>query len=158
MRRDILRRRPLRGQRGFSLLELMVVAATIAIIAAIAVPNARTAMRKARHGAAYKSMKVLETGIHAYMLDNNQPPLTLNVTTLEPLGSMRYLGPGQHAAILGALEFNRLIWYYGSAGDAWFDYDYGVCFRPRRDPGNVWCYMWPEGMYRWDNGEWTVLM
>ena len=147
-----------RRQAGVSLLELLVVVATIGIIAAIAEPNARSALRKARHGAAYKNMKVLEGGIQAYMIDNNGPPDTISTTTLEPLVTGRYVAPQQRTAILSAIDSNRLWWYYGVSGSWWYDYDYGICFRPKKDGPNVWCYLWPEGIWRWEDNEWTQVM
>ena len=153
-----MRLHPARRQAGFTLLELMVVVATIGIVAAIAVPNTRAAIRKARHGAAYKNIKVLEAGIQAYMVDNNGPPDTINNITLEPLVQGRYVQREQRTAILGALDSNRLYWYYGWSGGGWWDYDYGMCFRPKKDPGDVWCYLWPEGIWRWEGNEWTQVM
>ena len=150
--------RPSRRQSGFTLIELLVVVAVIAILSAIAVPSARDAMRKSRHTAAYKGMKVLETAVQSYMLDFDTPPTSMNTTTLEPLVSRAYITPQQRTAILSGIEGNRLLWYYGYTGGGWYDYDYGFGFRPKKDPTSAWCFLWPEGIWRLEGWTWTQVM
>lgn len=147
------------AQRGFTLIELMIVVAVIAIIAMIAIPNVQAALKKAQRTGAYTNIKVLEGGIHAYMLERDGPPDWIHTRTLDPLVSGRYLTPQQRRAILAALDRNRLEWTYGWSGGGWWDYDYGVCFRPKGDQPDVYCYLFPEGIWRWDNtGYWQQVM
>lgn len=145
--------------QGFSLVELMVVVMVIGIISAIAVPNLQAGLKKARRTAAYTSIKVLEGGIHAYMLERDGPPTTMNVTSLDPLVSGRYLNVQQRRAILNTLERDRISWYWGWTGGGWWDYDYILEFRPKREKANVWCYLFPEGIWQWDSATgWTQVM
>lgn len=145
------------ARRGFSLIELMVVVAVIAIIAMIAVPNVQAALKKARRTSAYTSMKVLEGGIQAYMMERDSPPNWIHTYTLDPLVSGRYLTRQQRTAILGTLDQNRLLWSWGWDG-SWWGWYYIVAFRPANDNPNAWCYLYPEGIWRWDENGWNQVM
>ena len=134
--------------RGFTLIELLVVVAVLGIVAAIAIPNMLRAMEKSRHTASYTNVKVMEGAIQAYMLDNNGPPATVNTATLAPLHP-RYMTTGTRNSVLGSLDQGRVLSYWGWNG-GWWGYDYMIAFRPRRDDPRVWCYLYPEGIYRWD--------
>lgn len=140
-------------ERGFSLLELLIVVAVVAIIAMIAVPNVQAALAKSRRTNAYAAMKTLEGGIHAYMLEKERPPASLNANTLDPLVSERYLSKQQRTAILAALENERLEWSWGYSASSWWDHDYIICFRPKKEAPNVSCYLFPEGIWRWEPSE-----
>ena len=145
-------------QSGFTLIELLVVVAVLGIVSAIAIPNMQSAMRKSRQGAAYKSMKVLESAVLTYMLDRDTPPTSLNTRTLEPLVALKYISPPQRTSIMASIEGSQLYWYYGYVSDGWYDFDYGFCFRPKKDQGDVYCYLWPEGIWRLDDYTWTQVM
>jgi prepilin-type N-terminal cleavage/methylation domain-containing protein len=66
--------------RAFTLIELLIVVAIIAILAAIAVPNFIEAQTRAKVSRAMADMRTLITGIEAYTVDHND---ALGTTTFD---------------------------------------------------------------------------
>lgn len=65
---------PRNGSKAFTLIELLIVVAIIAILAAIAVPNFLEAQTRSKISRVQSDMRVLTTGIEAYRVDFNVPP------------------------------------------------------------------------------------
>lgn len=65
---------PRSTQRAFTLIELLIVVAIIAILAAIAVPNFLEAQTRSKVSRARADMRTLATGLEAYYVDNNGYP------------------------------------------------------------------------------------
>ncbi|MEQ8819619.1 MAG: prepilin-type N-terminal cleavage/methylation domain-containing protein, partial [Sumerlaeia bacterium] len=63
-----------RGPRAFTLIELLITVAIIAILAAIAVPNFLEAQTRAKVSRVKNDLRTLATSIEAYTVDNNRPP------------------------------------------------------------------------------------
>ncbi len=61
--------------RAFTLIELLIVVAIIAILAAIAVPNFLEAQMRAKVTRAITDMRTVGLGMRMYQLDNNQVPV-----------------------------------------------------------------------------------
>lgn len=62
---------------AFTLIELLIVVAIIAILAAIAVPNFLEAQVRAKVSRAKADMRSLVTAVEAYVVDNNHYPLAV---------------------------------------------------------------------------------
>jgi prepilin-type N-terminal cleavage/methylation domain-containing protein len=60
--------------RAFTLIELLIVVAIIAILAAIAVPNFLEAQTRAKVSRAAADMRTLETALETYRIDHNAYP------------------------------------------------------------------------------------
>ena len=61
----------MRKEKGFTLIELMVVIVIIAILAAVALPNFMGATEKARESAVTSAVKALQTSLEMYAVDHN---------------------------------------------------------------------------------------
>ncbi len=61
-------------RHAFTLIELLIVVAIIAIIAAIAIPNMLEAQTRSKAARAKADMKTVVTGLECYRIDNNQYP------------------------------------------------------------------------------------
>ena len=61
-------------KKAFTLIELLIVVAIIAILAAIAVPNFLEAQTRAKVSRAVSDMRTLATAIESYYVDNNKYP------------------------------------------------------------------------------------
>jgi len=61
---------------AFTLIELLIVVAIIAILAAIAVPNFLEAQTRSKVSRAKSDMRTIATGIEAYRVDANRLPLS----------------------------------------------------------------------------------
>jgi type II secretion system protein G len=61
-------------KKAFTLIELLIVVAIIAILAAIAVPNFLEAQTRAKASRSKADIRSLATGIEAYRIDNNSYP------------------------------------------------------------------------------------
>jgi prepilin-type N-terminal cleavage/methylation domain-containing protein len=71
-----------KNQKGFTLVELMIVVAIIGILAAIAIPKFADMLEKSREGATKGNLSSLNSGISLYVSDNQGvTPLTLDSAT-----------------------------------------------------------------------------
>ncbi|MFV9567626.1 competence type IV pilus major pilin ComGC [Thermoanaerobacter mathranii] len=61
-----------KDERGFTLIELIVVIAILGILAAIAVPRVTTSLSNARVKADEANVKILQNAIERYYVEHNQ--------------------------------------------------------------------------------------
>lgn len=57
--------------RGFTLVEIMIVVAIIALLAAVAIPNFIKSRRETRKSACINNMRVIDNAIQQYLLAND---------------------------------------------------------------------------------------
>jgi len=75
----------LKSKNGFTIIELMVVVAIIAILAAIAIPSYLGIQKKAARGEAKSNLLALSIALEGYMAENND---------YGPTGVYTYYAPG----------------------------------------------------------------
>lgn len=63
--------RSLRSNKGFTLVEIMIVVAIIGILIAIAVPGFLKARENSRQKACWENMQKIDGSVQQYILDNN---------------------------------------------------------------------------------------
>lgn len=114
----------LRRRKGFTLIELMIVISIIGVLAAIAIPNFRTARQKSNQRACYANQKTILGALEMYNLDTGeQITITQGSNLADKLVKGKYLqslpkDPG--CAAQGEKNYNSdadgLIWctYHGT--------------------------------------------
>ncbi len=97
----------IRGKRAFTLIEIMIAVAIIAVLAGIAVPSYRKAKETAQRRSCYANLRTIGAALEWYCADHNQDYVIATDEDFEPLVKEGYLnavpvcptkGPGQYTA------------------------------------------------------------
>lgn len=67
-------RQVVRNNRGFTLIEILIVVAIIGVLAAIAVPNVTRALQTAKQNADAANIALLENAVNMYFIDTGNWP------------------------------------------------------------------------------------
>jgi len=78
------KRLTLGSERGFTLIELMIVVAIIAILAGILIPNFINARAQAQTAACESNLRQIATSLELYYADNQQYPNAPSFTNVTP--------------------------------------------------------------------------
>lgn len=70
-------------QKGFTLIELMIVVAIIGILAAVAIPQYQNYVGRANFASALSTLSSLKTNIESHILEVGTFPATANLTAAE---------------------------------------------------------------------------
>ena len=82
-------------KKAFTLIELLIVVAIIAILAAIAVPNFLEAQTRAKVSRAKSDLRTMATAIESYNIDYNKPPpQSIGGTPGNPFNAVYGIGTG----------------------------------------------------------------
>jgi type IV pilus assembly protein PilA len=103
-------------QKGFSLIELLIVVAIILIIAAIAIPNLLSARKSANESSAVGSLRTINTGETSYIGKHNGYTCTL--TDLGPTPGDNYIDSGLAGATTKATAKSGYYYSKGTCGAA----------------------------------------
>ncbi len=66
------------GERGFTLIELIIVMTVIGLLASIAIPSYLNSVRKAREAVLREDLHTMRSAIDSYTVDKEQAPQTLD--------------------------------------------------------------------------------
>ena len=106
-------------QKGFTIIELLIVLAIIGILLAIAIPEMHNARVRAQASAVIADGKTIYTAFKQYQVDNSAYYGTLNLSTFDPLRSS-----GQYGGTVSRLLLNAQADAFDSPDDMGTDQEF----------------------------------
>ena len=144
----------MKRQKGFSLIELLIVVAIILIIAAIAIPNFMRSKMAANEASAVSSLRVINTGEITYASAYTSVGYSLALSDLG--GSAATCAVGSGASQTGACLIDNVLALASSAPTAKSGYYFlyspvgnaGTAYTVQGPPARSWRHRWPIFFYR----------
>jgi len=152
-----------RRQRGFTIIEVLIVLVILGILAAIAIPIYSNALEKSRRSALAQDMAVLHRAFLRYYADHSQFPSDqaggskFDLATMAPLTTGGYF---QMDSLRGKILDGKAMFY--SAPDISGTDSHFILVARSKDEPNLWAYAisydWGsgqgyEGVYFWVDGQ-----
>jgi len=125
----------MKGQKGFTLIELMIVVAVIGVLSAIAVPQYQNYVKKSTLGVGLANIAALKTNIEDYIATESAFPetTTSDTATFARLGTVEDLGEGTVSAKKGTDAGTGEVRFTFDAGPV-----SGEIIRLSRDKNGLW--------------------
>ncbi len=83
------------GQKGFTLIELMIVVAVIGVLSAIAIPKYQDFAKKGAVASGIATLSALKTNVEDYMASNGSFPTKTEAGAIDPsIGSITFTAAG----------------------------------------------------------------
>ncbi|TDM55232.1 pilin [Aliivibrio fischeri] len=123
------------GQKGFTLIELMIVVAVIGVLSAIAVPQYQNYVKKAAIGVGLANIAALKTNIEDFIATEGEFPTVVSggAVSFARLGTFQDLGDGKVAIDQGSTSAAGSVLYTLDDGNA-----SGEKIQLRRDDNGLW--------------------
>ena len=117
-----------RSERGFTLVEIMIVVAIIALLAAIAIPNVLRGRTSANESAAIGNLRALISSLEMYRSVNNVYPAQANwVADMFPGGGVPAFGPPSFQVAMTGQTIQGYNYTYNSLPGGCVDGPPGTC-------------------------------
>ena len=110
------------GERGFSLIELMITMVVVGVIMAIAIPNLLNAINRGKQKRTMADMRSIATAIEAYSVDNTAFPVAASpgalATSIVPyyIDSLPARDGWGRAFSIDSVALEYTVWSGGSDG------------------------------------------
>lgn len=99
--------------KGFTLIELMIVVAVIGVLAAIAIPQYQNYVVKSELAAGYSSLTALKTNVEDYIANNGTAGTHANIGAIQPADDVATIN-----ATVGGAADSELNYVYGDKSSA----------------------------------------